>query len=1018
MKSVFLILSWALCLAGYRLAAQPQSGMDAEALLQQAAQHMDYGRYAEALALAREVVQALAPVWGENSPRLAEAYCAAGLAAIHADKPAAEGYLRQVRAIELAPDSPAWPTVYYFQGMRASREGEHDEAMQHFVNALDRFRQTGGAPVLEGSIYAGMGYTLLSQKRYAGSIAQNEVAVNIWEKAYGPDYPRLAHAYNNIGQAYFQGLGQPRQALTYHQRARALREKTLGPDHPDLVASLNNIGLVCNAIGDFDYATEYLYKALDIARRTGLQTHLTYIYTNLGVASSGKKEHALARQYYEKVLEIEEALYGRPDHPEILITVFNLAVSYKDEGNFEAATRYYQRALDMAEPNHPYRVMFYNGMGLAQLSAGQHAAAEANFRTALKVGIDTYGPSHPYVVNAYYGLGSVAMAQEQPATALNWNQQALTALGYRGGDNRDGVLSDLYLVNTLSQRCRFLWQQAQAAPQNELEDVLKTCGSLIRIFDQISRTYRRASSRQQLMELTYPIFEIAIAAHLRRYRQTNDEQDFAAALAYAERSKGLLLYEALVEAEAQQLANIPPQLLRQEAELRDSLAHYETRRQGALAKGAAEDDPAVLDVAYKIRQIDDAYDRLLDVFEQDYPRYFQAKHTTSAPDLATIQQTLLSPGQSLVEYVVGEKDVYIFLVQPTAYEAIVLPKEELDAWVAQMVQEGLSGFDPGRRGSSGFQQETASGDGFTTAAQKLYDKLWRPIRSKLGASVIVIPDGVLGYLPFEALVSGEPPRRGIFWAYPFLINDHCISYAYSAALLQEMRKQPPTRPAAELLVFAPFHQSAEKTEQSESYAEPGLSGQPDTLAGLPSSAREAADIGPIWNGKVYYGAEASVAAFRQEAPQYRFLHIATHGKADDRLGDYAYLAFGIPEQERRYARFYAREIYTLSLNAELVFLSACETGIGRLRRGEGVISLARAFSYAGARSIVSSLWPVKDDDSIPDISRSFYQYLKGGMGKAEALRQAKLDYFEAHKGGGQKSHPYYWAGLIGSGDMQ
>lgn len=1017
---IFLLFS---CLLGsYPGLAQPVAPAEraqAEALLQQASDRMDYAQYAEALALAREAEQQLLQVYTEKDSRLASAYCAAGLAAIQADRATAEHYQQKVLALELGKDDLAWGDLHYFQGMYASRlQEQQEEALRHFDAALARFRQVGGRPAREGSIYAARGYALLFQSQYAESIAQNQLAIQVWSDAYGADYPRLAHAYNNIGLAYFYGLGQPRQALEYHQRARALRERLLGGGHLEVAASLVNIGLASNALGDFDYAAEYLYQALSIAQREGRQDYLAAIYTNLGVASSGRKEHAQAREYYQMVLKIEESLYGRPDHPEILTTLHDLAVSYKDEGQFDAAAHYYQRALDVAAPDHRDRCQFINGLGLTQFAAQRYAEAEASFRRSLETALNAYGPRHPHAANAYFNLGRLAMAQGQFVAALEWNKQALNALGYQGGNSREGVSSDLFLVNTLSQRCRFLWEQAQASRRGGPEELLEACRSLLDISDQISRTYRRASSRQELMEQVYPVFEIAIAAHLRQYQQTGSAGDFAAALAYAERSKAALLYEALLEAEAQQIAGIPHYLLQQENELRDSLAHYETLRQSLFAAGKGEDDAAVLAIAGKIRRIDDQYERLLAVYEEQYPRYFLAKHQQAAPGLETIQRELLRPGQSLVEYVVGEKHLYIFWVQPEAYDAVIVPKEELEIWVRQMVQEGLAGAGSRARGQQGFELETASNDSFTAAAQQLYAKLWQPIRSKLGESVIIITDGVLGHVPFEALISGKPPREGIFWSYPFLLRDHCISYAPSAALLREMRKPPRQASATSgMLALAPFHSPDELVEWIEGHVglyRPSRSG---TLAGLTGSKDEAGQVAALWGGQAYYGAEASIELFRQVAPQYRFLHLATHGQADDRRGDYAYLAFGVPEREGYFAKFHAREIYTLSLDAELVFLSACETGLGRLRRGEGIISLARAFAYAGAHGIVNSLWQVKDY-STTEIAQDFYAHLKAGMGKAEALRQAKLDYLEKYSGSGQKAHPYYWAGLIGLGDMR
>lgn len=158
--------------------------------------------------------------------------------------------------------------------------------------------------------------------------------------------------------------------------------------------------------------------------------------------------------------------------------------------------------------------------------------------------------------------------------------------------------------------------------------------------------------------------------------------------------------------------------------------------------------------------------------------------------------------------------------------------------------------------------------------------------------------------------------------------------------------------------------------------------------------------------------EATKEAFLRSAHNYRILHLATHGQADVRVGDYSSLFFHASDTSAGSEKLYAGELYNLQLNSDLVVLSACETGLGEWRRGEGIISLARAFSYAGAKSIVSSLWKV-EDSSTSRLMAGFYKYLRSGMTKSQALRRAKLEYFARSP----NVEPFYWAGFIPTGDM-
>jgi CHAT domain-containing protein len=188
----------------------------------------------------------------------------------------------------------------------------------------------------------------------------------------------------------------------------------------------------------------------------------------------------------------------------------------------------------------------------------------------------------------------------------------------------------------------------------------------------------------------------------------------------------------------------------------------------------------------------------------------------------------------------------------------------------------------------------------------------------------------------------------------------------------------------------------------------------DSLGPLPASGEEVATVARLLSGSAWYGEAASLETFRREAGRSRILHLSTHGKADDRTGDYAYLAFGVPGDSVAFDKLYARDLYSLSLSADMVVLSACETGIGQLRRGEGIVSLARAFAYAGARSIFTTLWQVSDSKTA-GLLRLFYKNISRGLSRDASLHQAKLDYLKNNRG--EALHPFFWAGMIGIGDM-
>jgi CHAT domain-containing protein len=216
-------------------------------------------------------------------------------------------------------------------------------------------------------------------------------------------------------------------------------------------------------------------------------------------------------------------------------------------------------------------------------------------------------------------------------------------------------------------------------------------------------------------------------------------------------------------------------------------------------------------------------------------------------------------------------------------------------------------------------------------------------------------------------------------------------------------------PSADLMALAPFYVS--DTSVLATRATQRL-----VLAPLPYSREEIQRVQEQVGGNdlVLSGQQASKKLFLKMAGQYSILHLATHGKANHREGDFSFLAFATEDPDAEKGLLSVGELYNCSLNADLVVLSACETGIGEEQRGEGVVSLARAFAFAGAKSIVSSLWSVNDKSTM-QVMDGFYAELKAGRSKNLALNTAKQQYLEQHPG--KASHPFFWAGFVAVGDM-
>lgn len=987
--------------------------------LRRAQNLMDSSKYEMALPLAQQAEDILLHYFAEDDVRMWDTYCTVGLCLLKFNPFQSGKYLQKINRIKQPVNGIKKAHQLYFQASFLLYQGVVDEGIQIYREALAIYDQAPGKVYPNAvRICNNLGVLLMNKGNYKEALDYYNSGFQKGQEIYDQLHPIMGHLYNNRGLVYTY-TGSYKAATADYTQAIKIRASNAHLDTPQLIvnseyaASLINSSLLYNSMGDFDRASEFLNIALDISIKIGNPYYISFIYTNMGITYTGLQLHKKAQEYYKKTLALEETLY-EADNPQLAITNYNIAVSYKDEGSFSEALPYYSKALKIAKPDNPNLSSYHNGLGTAYLGLDKLEEAKFHFKNALKISKDKFVEFHPTVANAYFSLGRISLIEGQTEEALQWNKLAEQSNNHVFESSPDEIEISLDNCYILLQKIQILYKQAlMSSSREKLEEVLATCNNAISIHNKLYDTYRGMTSKSQLTNFNYSIFETSIATRLALYDITKLDSYKHEAFTFAERSKAFLLYEALREAEALQIAGIPDSLLRREYDLEVEIAYYDKKRQELLEAGLSEIDTAVLALVPKRSELKEAYAALKQNFELNYPKYFQAKYDLKPITVKEVQQEILQPGQSMLEYVVGDSSIFAFLVQKDHLEVRELSKDSLELLVKELTREGIYGFQTRQ-----VNQATAILN-YTHAAARLYEKLVKPFEGKLTEQLIIIPDGVLGYVPFEALLTEMPSSMGSFSQYSYLLFKHRISYSYSATLLREMQlKTHQTKTSGELLAMAPFYfedvtQLNPRLDSLEILL--GIN-RGTTLDALKSSGLEVAGITDLWNGKPYYGKDASLQVFRQLAAQYRILHLSTHGKADDRVGDYAYLAFGAPDAAGVFDKLYARDIYTFSLNADMVVLSACETGIGQLQRGEGIVSLARAFAYAGAKSMVTTLWNVNDSKT-SELMIEFYALLNNGMEKDLALQTAKINYLKRLEGKGHTSaDPLYWAGAIIIGD--
>ncbi|NTV83405.1 MAG: CHAT domain-containing protein, partial [Bacteroidales bacterium] len=388
-------------------------------------------------------------------------------------------------------------------------------------------------------------------------------------------------------------------------------------------------------------------------------------------------------------------------------------------------------------------------------------------------------------------------------------------------------------------------------------------------------------------------------------------------------------------------------------------------------------------------------------FKQNYPDYYKLKYD---PTVVTVDQLqdVLKKNEVIIEYTLSEEFVYIFLISSRKFE---VKKVTIDKTLVQDIFNLRDNLDFRHVPEYSYQDFME----YQITAFKLYSRLIQPVASSLEEKkVIIIPDEELNYLSFESLVKDIILSDTIvFRNLPYFIKTNPISYAPSATIFAMIKNGRVPELNTGVLALAP---SSSMITRSMLANNAELAKELEGDLELPGAIWEAENILKMMKGMKLIGEEATEAEFKKLAPSYDILHFATHTRIDNENPLSSVLSFYPYDGSGEDGMLHTYEIYNLDLKGELAVLSACSTGNGKLEKGEGVISLARAFTYAGMPSVMMTLWDV-EDISTGNILPFFYRLLREGYDKDIALRQAKLKYLERTKPE-IETHPAFWSGFV------
>ena len=827
--------------------------------------------------------------------------------------------------------------------------------------------------------------------------------------------------------------------------------------HQTRSVTLNNLSFLYKEKGKFDKAISSYKKALDIQKKVNPSAKpLIRLYQNISAAYRKKGDFDEAISYLDQALQIQKDSLSQND-TYVGKTYLDLAHVYRDKGMFEKAKKYsYQcitalSPLDLTQKKAARDYLIYCHQNLAKLFYNQELLDSSIFHIELALALQDEEYQSRRIAS-YEILGEIYQKQGNFKSSLKAfeNADGVAQDTYKSLEKKDtkaktkSNIAKAYFLNGDFERSFFYYQSALIALSLGFEeksidknppidqmvsklqglkiiegkaqaflkryDLENNSGDLelafenykfaTEIIQSLRQSFLTAGSKNELAEQSLNIYEGAIKTAFLLFKITSDPNYKESAYLFAEQNKARLLEESLQEDFAKLAGGLPVEELEKEQELSTEINFYESKINREKSKSSNIDQEKIKMWSAALFEINNKYHELIDRFEKEYPGYYSLKYAIKNTSIEDIRAKVLTDDTALLEYFVGAENIYLFSITKNDFRVFEMPKfqsfeNDLASFrtiISQSPHDSKNNFDDDR-------------DLFLNLSHQLYQKYLGPAINTLSESIknlIIIPDDILAYLPFELLLT-QKAREGrtdySLSSCPYLLKEYAISYNYSIGLLanhSEWKNQPELEP---FIGYAPtFGETVEGSSRSCS---------DDDVYTLQCNEKEVASIQNLFGGSRISGEKAHVRSFEEKAQQCRILHLATHACINEENPNLNKIYFS-----DNYVT--GTELNNLTLNAELAVLSACNTGSGKLIKGEGVMSLSRGFILSGCPSTLTSLWSV-DDCTTSEIMLGYYKNLKEGLSKDQALRKAKLDYLSSTDKA--NSHPYYWAAFVQSGNI-
>ena len=905
--------------------------------------------------------------------------------------------------------------------------GKSDSARKFLEPLIPRFEHSNDYKSLSSA------YLLLGrcqQKRLDQNGARDfyEKALQISQQYLPGDYEQQVFILGRLGYFYAR-LGHWQPSVAYSQQRMDLLQNLPEKSARDSL-EIGKCHLAFteaySVTGDPDLALEHAEKALRIFRKVSI-SHPRFIGDALALSAArgvrNKEKTEEQKWTLQRGLEADEYLSTPTDKYMALSTYHNnilLIRPYQmDEAwNLKKVQECY--ALSARWGIDPQLASLK--ASVMDIAAGDLDSAISHAKTSLVQYKQEYGLEDCSQVSqgySHYILGIAFLKAASFDSAAWYLHLALQDYSFNFRDDNleksppaEGVFVGPHIIDAMYYKGLALMGMAEFAQDTQYwKMAFEVHLRGMEMANAWRQTYIDKRARLDLSANVIRMCEGVVKSGLRLYEQTGDTLYFNRAFWASEMTKSQLLLESWTRSHTLRSSGIPEAVLLKEDSLKKELVFYE----GALIEYRISEDA-------KDQKLEDRLDEKISGIKgqlraweaeirKQFPKALEQSERAHFPTPDEIRQDLLAPGEALVEYFLGQEELYFFVLSRERAEAI---RMSLPEGLDSTLQSYLKSIGDVRYVLDSVPQGYAH---FTSSAFQLYRWLLHPLFSdgSLPNKLILVPDGLLTQMPFEPLLTSAPRKELDYIGLPYLLHKTRVHYCYSAAFLWGSKRRKRTGTAARCLAVAPGGSSGPNRsggEISSAGELPFLRNDSATLEGTQKELQMIADLGI--EGYFLQGDSASERRFKELAPLFQVVHLATHGLADPNTPGRSSLRFSqTPDDSTEDNRLFAYELDGLPLIADLVVLSACESGIGKYLTGEGTMSLGRGFMANGVGSLVMTLWRVEDQTSA-QLMQSFYMGLADGLQVDDALYEAKKKALD--QGDSRTAHPYFWAGYVSNGN--